>query len=256
MKLKIWQTMAIMMTSIGLVSCGSSGGSTVTIKGTTSNLSTSSSVLHSPDARAATSGINPSSVRLKIYQVAVSTNTDCSSPTTIFSVSASAATYADFAGTPTLGTGAVADGTYPCVIIEMSDQVKFTPETATDNYCEADTEYTIDVCQDRGESSDDTSVLLDGSTTTCAAGANDERVAIYLSTISTTLPRDPESDPAEEGNPFKAPTSSTTEDGFLLDGAFVVSGASTGTFVADFTNRVGEDEDNQCGMESPNWGFQ
>jgi hypothetical protein len=63
-----------------------------------------------------------SSLRLKVYKMAVSSSPDCSNPTVV--VSNSSPSYTNFKTNPTLGSGNVADGNYPCVIIEFSDNIK------------------------------------------------------------------------------------------------------------------------------------
>lgn len=244
----------------GCDSSGTASNSTVTITGTTANLSTSQSVIDG-ESFAATSGIDPSSVQLKIYKIAVSSNEDCSDLIEIYEVDETDAEYVEFNSDDplTLGSGSLADGTYPCVAFEMSDFIRFTPAETSDNgFCDENEQETLDVCQDRGESSDDTSTLFDGTTTTCAEGENEERVALYLSTLSTALPKEQGEEPDQEGNPFKPATEDNTEDGFLLDGAFTVEGDVTASFVVDFTGRVAESEfeNDVCEMESPNWGFE
>ena len=56
------------------------------------------------------------------------------------------ATEVDFLARPTLGSGNPPDGTYQCVIIKMSDLIKFTP-SATAGLCTAGTQYTADICR-------------------------------------------------------------------------------------------------------------
>lgn len=248
--------LGIFVVSCGSDSSGIATSSSLSIRGSGSQIE----AVNSAEFLPATSGINPDLVELKVFKVAVSSNEDCSNLTTVFSEDDPE--YIDFLNSPNIGTGSVANGTYPCVVIEVSDNIRFSPAESSDNApngCVAETTYTMDVCQDRGESSDDTSVLVDGTNVTCDDTEN--RVAIYLSTLSTQLPRDPgdNSDPEDEGNPFTAPSSESTSDGFLLDGALEVSGNTTTEFIADFTGRVAEEEfqeDGDCGMESPNWGFK
>ena len=70
-------------------------------------------------------GISPSSLKLKIYKFAVSTSPYCTNLITVVDNGISAVE-TDFVNLPDLGSGVLADGTYPCVVIEMSDNVKFT----------------------------------------------------------------------------------------------------------------------------------
>src|SRR4051812_25654829 len=70
---------------------------------------------------------DPTSVKVTIYSVAVSKNTDCSEAVVV-SKYASGQEF-DFELSPTLMTGTLADGSYPCVILQMSDKLKLTPAT-------------------------------------------------------------------------------------------------------------------------------
>src|SRR5436305_10349522 len=94
---------------------------------------------------AALAAVDASSVKLKVYGVAVSTSADCSNPIVVFS--SDVPTELDLAQNPTLGTGTVPDGTYQCVMITFSDQVKATPKT-TEGACIAGMEFSGGVCQD------------------------------------------------------------------------------------------------------------
>src|SRR5262245_41303388 len=68
---------------------------------------------------------NPSSAIVKIYEMRLSPNADCSSSVTIFSDPSG--TPRDMVQNPTLGSGAVPNGTYKCFIAHISDQITFTP---------------------------------------------------------------------------------------------------------------------------------
>ena len=81
---------------------------------------------------------------------------------------------------------------YPCIVIEMSSQIKYKP-TTTQNNCDNTTEYTLNVCQNTQQST-----LIDGSSVTCD-GTSDTRIAIYISTGSTWT--------TGKGDPFLPPAS-------------------------------------------------
>ncbi|MGZ3159412.1 MAG: hypothetical protein ACXU7H_10025, partial [Burkholderiaceae bacterium] len=66
--------------------------------------------------------LDASSLKLKVYAVMASTSALCTSPVTIFS--SATPTEVDFLTTPTLGSGSLPDGTYNCIIIQMSDNIK------------------------------------------------------------------------------------------------------------------------------------
>ena len=87
--------------------------------------------------------LDASSLKLQVYSVMLSTSAQCTSPVTVFS--SATATEVDFLTAPTLGSGNPPDGTYQCVIIKMSDLIKFTP-SATAGLCTAGTQDTADVC--------------------------------------------------------------------------------------------------------------
>ena len=90
------------------------------------------------------SALDASSLKLQVYSVMLSTSPQCTSPVTVFS--STTPTEVDFLATPTLGSGNPPDGTYHCVIIKMSDLIKFTPST-TAGLCSASVQYTADVCR-------------------------------------------------------------------------------------------------------------
>lgn len=238
-----------------ITSCGGGTGSVISIEGVSSQITTS--VTNSATDRgefAATSGIDPDIVELKVRKIALSTNADCSNLTTVFETDEPE--YLDFKQGVSIGQGNLANGTYNCVVIEMSDQVRFSPETDSDTSCDASETYTMDVCQPQGENYLPTFQLVDGTTGDCTAA--EDYVGIWISTISEALPRDPgeEGEEGDEGFPYIPATTSTPENGFKLQGALVIDGATTMNFITDFTNRVAEEGDDDCGMESPNWGFQ
>lgn len=135
---------------LGLVACIAAGGAWV--------------------ARAA---VDPSATTIKVYKFAVSTDPFCSSPITVFSSDSPVET--DLADNPVVGTGPLEDGTYECVMIEMSDVIGYVP-SATDGACTQGTEFSKSVC-------DGDSRLLDGTPVSCSDAG--DRVVLYLSTAST-----------------------------------------------------------------------
>lgn len=190
--------------------------------------------------------IDPTNLRLKVYKLAVSTSALCTNLTTV--INESAPSYMDFLDNPTLGSGLLTDGTYPCVVIEFSDQVKYTPdETSDGGNCNSAVEETLDVC------SSGTSVLVDGTTTTCTAG--DDRVAMYLSTTSTST--------GGGADAFNAPTTTNdSSNGFNLGSALTVSGTSSAKFVVNGSGKVCDTDDvscsgsaNSCELAPPTFTF-
>lgn len=205
-------------------------------------------------ASLALTSTSPSYSQLTIYGFAVSANQDCSNPTVVFSDASGIPV--DMNAGPEIGSGSLANGTYECVIIEMSDSITFRPADSLTT-CNKDTEYQLNVCP-----SGFTSTLIDGTSVTCTDGA-DERVAVYLSTMSTVS--NPGADSTCEAdftacNAFTAPTSSTTGNGLTLQNALTVSAAGSGTFNMDATNKVSDVGDQNgnpmCDMGPPIWSFQ
>lgn len=233
-----------------------------------------------PAARAA---VTPSAFEMKVYKFAVSTSADCSNPVVVYSNDNP--DYADFAKGPTVGTGALADGSYRCVIFEVSDHIRFVPES-TEGACVAGKTYTVDVCRrhvpqggggpggepqvgdggpqdgppsgggpaegsQNGGGSEESVRLLDGTTFNCVEGDVEEHVAVYMSTASS---------PVKHGNAFMPPADeSDASRGLALNAPLVVNGTAIGTFTVDARGKVGSGEENgvaECGMEPPLFGFE
>ncbi len=179
--------------------------------------------------------VNPSSAKVKIYKVSASPNTNCSDAVTIQSVSSP-----DYVEMTSVNiSGALADGTYPCIIFEIGDNIKFTPESTTGS-CAGGTEYTINVCRSG------TYRLADGTTGTCTT--SEERVGVFISTLSTNTG-------GGSGNAFYPPTSGSATDGIKLDGALVKSGAKTTTFVLNLDGKI-DGTGGSCDMQPPLFQFR
>ncbi len=192
--------------------------------------------------------MDANALRLKVYKMAVSTSPNCSSPVTVFETSSPS--YVDFKGAPNLGNGNLADGTYPCVIIEFSDNIKVTPSANGASFCSVSSEVTNDVCNcdydgdgncsDPGESTI-SSTLIDGSTATCTSG--DDRVAMYLSTASSAT---------TQSDAFNPPGCNTVgcdnDTGFSLASPLVVAGTAVGKFVVNTDGKVCDGNDGGSGV--------
>jgi hypothetical protein len=96
---------------------------------------------------AAKAAVTPSGFFLKVYKFAVSENADCSNPVVVYENATP--DYVDFTSDPTIASSTIKDGTYPCVIIEMSDAIRFVPGE-TEGACTKGTAYMLDVCADHG----------------------------------------------------------------------------------------------------------
>jgi hypothetical protein len=190
--------------------------------------------------------LDASSLKLQVYSVMLSTSPLCTSPITVFS--STTPTEVDFLATPTLGSGNPPDATYNCVIIKMSDLIKFTPSTSA-GLCFANTQYTADVCRsDNGETTQapDAVGAPSACTGTDAAPVSDT-VYLYLTTNATAG--------GSSGSTFMQPTGLTSTNGLNLTAPLVIAGAAKSKFIVNATGKVGDDGVS-CGMNPPVFGFQ
>ena len=191
------------------------------------------------------SALDASSLKLQVYSVMLSTSPQCTSPVTVFS--SATPTEVDFLATPTLGSGNPPDGTYHCVIIKMSDLIKFTPST-TAGLCSASVQYTADVCRtDNGGITQAPDAV--GAPNACAgtdAAPVSDAVHLYLTTNASA---------GTGGNTFMQPTGPASTNGLNLTAPLVIAGAAKSKFVVNATGKVGDDGV-ACGMNPPLFGFQ
>lgn len=207
-------------------------------------------------------GLSASSIKMKVYKMAVSTSYLCTNLITVLD-NGNTPTEVDFLSNPSLGSGTLADGTYACVVIEVSDNIKFMPSTdSTSMHCLAASEYTLDVC--RGDNGGGSSKLISGATTNCTGttAANNtsygtpgaDRVALYISTGSTSV---------SGTDAFNPPTSaSDATHGLKLAAPLIISGTSSGKFVVnpagqvcDSANACGGSGGTTCEMGPPAFSF-
>ena len=189
--------------------------------------------------------LDASSLKLQVYSVMLSTSAQCTSPVTVFS--SATPTEVDFLATPTLGSGNPPDATYNCVIIKMSDLIKFTPSAST-GLCLAGTQYTADVCRsDNGgmTQAPDAVGAPNLCTGTDAAPVSDT-VYLYLTTNASA---------GTGGNTFMQPTGAGSTNGLNLTAPLVIAGAAKSKFIVNATGMVGDDGVS-CGMNPPVFGFQ
>lgn len=219
---------------------------------------------------------SPSSLKLRVYQIAVSLSTDCSSPKVLFT--SIAGSEKDFINNPSLGSGDLEDGTYNCVMITMDDVIKFTPAANDGGSCLGGTEYEIDLCRNTassgGETVMSTTDLLEGTTfsmgTQCAgtdqivsSGGVANKVTLYLRTNALAQNH---ADAQYLGSWLKGTTTALSvsggtgpsvdrPNGINLTAPFVVSGSASGVFYMDATNQVTGAGAN-CEMNAPEFGFR
>jgi hypothetical protein len=188
--------------------------------------------------------LDASSLKLQVYSVMLSTSALCSNPYTVFS--SALPTEVDFLSAPTLGSGNPPDATYNCVIIKMSDIIKFTP-SSTSGLCTAGTEYVADVCR---TDNNGTTQAPDSSTRTACTGTDaaphSDPVYMYLTTNSSA---------GTGGEAFLQPTDVNSTYGLHLTAPLVIAGKAKSKFIVDATGKVGSDSVS-CGMNPPIFGFQ
>lgn len=200
---------------------------------------------------------DPSHVKITIYGVAVSSHVDCSNA---IGFNYAGGKEIDFVEGDTIFSQNLSDGTYPCVMLKMSDKIKVTPATTSgDNICQAGVESEQVICSPANSGTytpitinSDNSVTF-GSNTACTG---DDIVTLFLSTASS-----------HSGNnvpyAFNRPISSNSancdgdelECGVNIANAFVVSGTTTGTFVVNFSGAV-DVQDGECAVEAPIFNFR
>jgi len=189
--------------------------------------------------------LDASSLKLQVYSVMLSTSPLCTSPVTVFS--SASATEVDFLATPTLGSGNPPDATYHCVIIKMSDLIKFTPKTSA-GLCVAGTQYVADVCRsDNGATTQAPDPV--GAPTACTgtdAAPVSDAVHLYLTTNASA---------GTGGNTFMPPTDASSTNGLNLTAPLVIAGTAKSKFIVNATGKVGDDGVS-CGMNPPVFGFQ
>ena len=201
--------------------------------------------LFSADAMA----LDASSLKLQVYSVMLSTSPLCTSPVTVFS--SATPTEVDFLAAPTLGSGNPPDATYNCVVIKMSDLIKFTPKTSA-GLCSATTEYTADVCRadnnGRTQAPDAGATFCRGSDPLPGIPAAPVADPVYL-----YLTTNPLAGPG--GETFMQPTDAASSNGLHLTAPLIIAGAAKSKFVVNARNAVVFDA-NGCGMNPPSFGFQ
>ena len=188
--------------------------------------------------------VDPTSFKMKISKVAVSTDPYCTNPVTI--MEEATPQYIDMVAGPEIGRVPVPNGTYPCVIIVASDVIKVTPAANDGVDCFKDLEISFNVCQ-----AGLTTTNLDGTVSTCTSG--EDTMTIYLSTYSTASGGD-----GATSNPFTPPTSNgDASNAIKLNGALVVQGEQANTFIADARGLVyTQSGSGTCDMQPPKFGFR
>ena len=204
--------------------------------------------------------VGTSKAEMKLYKAYISANGDCSSPTVFYNAEedmdnrvqdASGNYYIvyDLDVGAIIAEAAIAEGTYNCVIIKVTDYLTFSPDAVEAEPCESDNtpedlvcicdpaeDYTIDVCWDTDDSGAGAPVYdpENGTTGNCTAGIGTEDVVwIYISTYSTGTSGAEVSSftpPTASGDPLNGHSLATGTINFTTD--------MTGTFIFGTDDKV------------------
>ena len=208
---------------------------------------------------AAFGNADPSSALVTVYGVAISKNTDCSNASVIGYNSAG--TVLDFTKGPSITNAGIVDpGTYPCVILYMSNVITFVPAASVGTACVAGTTYSRAVCagincQFTSATPNASNVLVYGGLQTPLASSsqdtgNPDKVLLFLSTASTGTG-------SNNNIPFQQPTAANWNNGLNLSSPFVVADAGgAGTFVVNFNGQIKDAGGGVCDLGAPTFGFR
>ncbi len=192
---------------------------------------------------------SPAYAYMKVYAAAVSTSEFCTNPVVLFD-SASPREVNMFES-PTLGGGSIPDGTYRCMIMKISDTIRFKPAVNDGTACLSSTEYNLDICRSGTTGQNP----ITGASISCSGATinavGSDTIYVFLSTTSTNTS-------GTGTNPFTPPTSSSSgTQGMNLASPFVVSGSSSGQFVMNLTNKVdGTGSAPSCDLLPPVFSFR
>ncbi len=186
-------------------------------------------------------GVDPSYVKVKVYEVRVSQNANCTGGVTVYRDNAPS--YTDWTNGPTLGAGAVPNGSYNCVMLKMSDYIHYTPATLSGSWshgvCAVGTDYVLDVAHD------ESAIDPDGVSQSLGPRGTENIVWLYVRTGGALA--------GSQSISAWIPTG-----GIALTSPLVISGDRSQTMVFDFSGRVGESNDSgwSCNCEAPTMGFR
>lgn len=127
---------------------------------------------------------SPTSFTMTLYQAWISANADCSSPVLIEDHGAAGAVV-ELSSSPILFSGTPADGSYPCLILVASDNLRFTVDAIAVGAHLGCTDTTTVYTQDVYRAGDAGWIDLAGSpiiATGSRAAPGDDRVTYFIST--------------------------------------------------------------------------
>lgn len=175
--------------------------------------------------------LNATSIKYKVYKIALSTSAECTNPVTL--IESAAGVQSDLLSTPTLAKGKIASGTYRCIMVELS---KIVNTTSTGTCTTAQNNL---ICADGQDSK-----LINGTAVSCSGGTgNDQRVVLYYNTLSAST----------SGNRVLLPPTSAAD---------TTSGVTLGTPVVFPTNkraavRINKQviQDGTCNISNPTFSI-
>jgi hypothetical protein len=187
--------------------------------------------------KAADSGINPEYLEIKFYKLAVSTSPYCTNLQTI--ITEPQGELFDFLSNPVMGSGTVALGTYPCIVIEFSDNIKYAADqNSSSGNCVASAPLAEEICGGQP----DAIKYIDGTTSTCVDG-QEQKIALYLSTASTNTNGNGDS-------PFLPPSIGNLDRGLNLGGALQIGQGLSAKFIVNALGSIA-DSNGSCKMTNP-----
>ncbi|MBI2519003.1 MAG: hypothetical protein HYV97_01240 [Bdellovibrio sp.] len=195
---------------------------------------------------AADLALDPAYLELKVYKFAISKSEFCTDLITVFETNNPV--YEDFLNNPSLGSGSIDVGTYPCVVIEFSDIIRYASTTNSDSgLCVAGEQHSGQICRADWQ---ENGVLIDGTQFAC--NDNEQKVAVYLSTGSTSGGGN---EPA-----FVPPTAENRARGLKLLAPLIVSNGTIAKFIVDGRGQIEDTtprggQNPICEMNAPTFSF-
>jgi hypothetical protein len=186
-----------------------------------------------PSAQAVT---NPSSVRIKIYEVRFAHSADCSNGIRVVSNPGGVTT--DFVSNPSLGAGAIPNGQYQCVMVKLSNVISFVPSANDGANCTGGTTYARSVFHTGGGQTN--SMDPDGNTITPIGDSQNTTENPFWAYFKI----------GGGTQDCKTPAAACT-----LTNPINISGDKSGTLVVDFDGKV-DGSQNPCDVQAPVFTFR
>jgi hypothetical protein len=165
---------------------------------------------------------SPSSLIVKVFEMRVSKNSDCTAAITVFKTASPTAV--DLISQPVLGSGSIPDGTYHCLMFHVDDLVTLVP-MATTGVCTGGVPVTLDMFSDPVN---DVSISPDGMVIHATPGGEDDPW-VYFSDSNQAL---------AVNNCFEPNTSGCACSGPCPLTPLTISSDQTHNLVLDLVNRV------------------